>query len=109
MINRLAQDVSNVTGIPRLTIDNIVEKINSCLGHCVYETIIKGETLTEVDIGIGILYIKFENDQVKYKFIPSEKLSNIVTFSILNKESPLILDAEKALKTRVEKTYKELI
>ena len=109
MITKLAQDVSAVTGISRLTVDNIIEKIHACVGHSVYESTVRNESLTEIDIGIGMLYIKLEDNQVKYKFLPSDKLSQIITFTVLNKESPLILDAEKALKTRVEKTYKELI
>lgn len=109
MISKLTQDLSAITGVPKLTLDNLVEKANTCIAHSLYETNLKKEALTEIDIGIGILYVKLENEQIKYKFIPSEKLEHFISFSLINKESPLILDAEKALKTRIEKTYKELI
>lgn len=109
MISKLTQDLSAITGIPKLTLDNLVEKADTCIAHSLYETFLKKEVLTEIDIGIGMLYIKLEGNQIKYKFIPSEKLEQFISFSLVNKESPLILDAEKALKTRVEKTYKELI
>ena len=109
MISKLTQDLSAITGIPKLTLDNLVEKADICIAHSLYETSLKKEILTEIDIGIGMLYIKLEGNQIKYKFIPSEKLEQFISFSLVNKESPLILDAEKALKTRIEKTYKELI
>ena len=109
MINKLNQDLSDVTGIPKLTLDNLSYKACTCLGHSVYESLLKKEPLTEIDIGIGTLYIKVEGNDIKYKFIPSTKLETTVSFTIQNKESPLIVDAEKSLKTRIEKTYKELL
>lgn len=109
MISKLSQDLSNITGIPKLTLDNLNDKIISCIGHAVYEASLNKEPVVELDLGFGILYIKMENLDIKYKFIPNTKLESLISFTILNKESPLVLDAEKSLKTRIEKTYKELL
>mgnify|MGYP003304975037 FL=1 len=62
-----------------------------------------------MDLGIGILYIKFEGNEVKYKFIPSKKLEENISFTVLHKQSPLVFSLETALKDRIENAYKELL
>lgn len=108
-MNKLVTDISSITSISKLALENLVEKSCNCICHCVQESVLNQESVTSVDIGIGILYIKFENDEIKYKFIPSKKLEDCVSFTVLNKESPLVFALETALKNRIENSYKELL
>jgi hypothetical protein len=55
------------------------------------------------------LYIKCEEDQIKYKFIPSKKLEENVAFTVKHGTSPVQYMVEEALKDRIETTYKNLI
>lgn len=108
-MNKLTADISTITSISKLALDNLVDKACTCICHSVHESILSKESMTSIDIGIGILYIKFEGEQIKYKFIPSKKLEENIAFTILNKESPLVFNLETTLKERIENAYKELL
>lgn len=108
-MNKLTSDLSAITSISKLALDTLVDKSISCVCHTVQENLLSKEPLTSIDIGMGILYIKFEGNEIKYKFIPSKKLEESVSFTVLNKQSPLVFSLETALKDRIENTYKELL
>lgn len=108
-MTKLIEDLATLTTISQNALVNLNEKSHSCICHSVCESIIEGNPLTEVDLGIGILYIKCEEDQIKYKFIPSKKLEENVTSTVKNKVSPLVFEVETSLKDRIESTYKNLL
>ena len=107
-MNNLNQDLSQLTTIPKLQFDNINKVQVNLICHYVAETVAEQESVTEIDLGIGTLYIKVDGEDVKYKFIPSHKLENGVKYAITTKESPLILDVESILKDRICNAYKDL-
>lgn len=108
-MNKLTNDLCAITSISKLALDNLVDKSITCICHSVQENILSKDPLTCIDIGIGTLYIKFEGNEVKYKLIPSKKLEESVSFTLLNKQSPLVYSLETALKDRIENAYKELL
>lgn len=108
-MTKLIEDLATLTTISQNALVSLNEKSYSCICHSVCESMIEGKPLTEIDLGIGILYIKCEEDQIKYKFIPSKKLEENVTFTVKNKVSPLVLEVETSLKDRIESTYKNLL
>ena len=108
-MTKLIEDLATLTTISQNALVNLNEKSYSCICHSVYESIVEGNPLTEIDLGIGILYIKCEEDQIKYKFIPSKKLEENVTFTVKKKVSPLVFEVETSLKDRIESTYKNLL
>lgn len=108
-MNKLIDDIATLTTISQNALVNLTEKSISCICHSVCESLLEGNNLTEMDIGIGTLYIKCEEDQIKYKFIPSKKLEENVAFTVRNKTSPVQYQVEAALKDRIETTYKNLI
>lgn len=108
-MNKLNQDLASLTGLSVLSLDKLSEKAATSIAHCVYESVFKKEPLTCIDIGYGQLYIKQEENSLKYKFIPSVILESKIKFAILNKESPLVLQAEESLRQRIEQSYKELL
>ncbi len=109
MITKIVDDISTLTTISKNSLYNLVEKSHSCICHAVYESLISGNPVTEIDIGIGTLYIKCEETEIKYKFIPSKKLEENVAYTVKNKVSPLVYEVEDSLKLRIESTYKNLL
>ena len=108
-MTKIIEDLATLTTISQNALVNLNEKIYSCICHSVCESMLEGNPLTEIDLGIGILYIKCEEDQIKYKFIPSKKLEENVAFTIKHKTSPILFEVESALKDRIESTYKNLL
>ena len=106
---KLNSDLSSITGISKLTLDNISDKAILCISHAVQEMLLSKESMCAIDIGIGKLYIKLYEDGVRYKFLPSSQLEKNVAFTVANKKSPLIIEADTALKERLESTYKRLL
>lgn len=105
----LLSDLSTLTGIPRLTLDKLTKSKILCISHTAHETQCEGKDTVEIDIGLGVLYIKYDTEVVKYKFIPSKALENQIRHTIDSKTSPLIIKAEHQLADRIKSTYKELV
>lgn len=108
-MNKLIEDIATLTTISQHALVNLTEKVNACICHSVFESLKEGNQLTEIDIGVGILYIKCEEDQIKYKFIPSKKLEENVSYTVKHRVSPVQYQVETALKERIESTYKNLL
>lgn len=108
MASKLVEDLSTLTTISKLSLDTLVTKCNTIICHDVEESILDQQQITEVDIGIGTLYIQIVGEQVKYKFIPSDKLNAAICKTVKTGASPLVMEVEGALKSRVERAYKDL-
>ena len=104
----LITDLSTITTIPVSTLEKLHDKQQLCILHKVSENEKRGEPITYVDIGYGTLYIKHENDELRYKFIPSKSFEKDLKEVILSCQSPLISKAEEALKDKITNTYKDL-
>ena len=109
MTNKLVNDISSITGIQQFTLEHLVDKCNLCICHDVFESVYCRNDTCEIDIGIGILYIKLEDDMIKYKFIPSKKLEESVRTTVSTGVSPLIETVEDTLKSKVENAYNRLL
>ena len=92
-----------------MTTQKLIKLSRGCICHSVIENLLQKNPNTEIDIGIGVLHIRVEEDQVKYKFIPAKNLEENVAEAIQTKESPITLEVETALKERVEQAYKHLL
>ena len=109
MIRNLPNDVCTITGASQESCDKVLTLCEDIICHNVFESLADVEQLTQVDLGIGVLYIKRDEGLGKYKFIPSESLDHKVCSTIKNKASPLIVKANKSLKVKFNRAYKELI
>ena len=105
----IIDDLSAITFISKLSLENLGSKLIDCVAHGVQENIAAGKNISEIDLNFGKLYIKLEESEIKYKFIPSKKLENAVRYACENMDSPLVLRAENKLKERIESTYKDLL
>lgn len=105
----LLKDISEITNVPKLTLEKISAKGELCIADAVVEVLARGDSQVTLDIGIGTLTIRVSESEVKYKFIPSTRLDTTILRSITLRESPLIPKLDNALVARIQATYKELI
>ena len=108
-MNSLIDELSTLTTIPVTSITNLADKSLWCICNCVEESKLGNNDLTEIDIGIGILSILVENNNIQYRFVPSKKLEAAVRDTIVNKKNPLTQAAESALTKRILEAYKSYI
>lgn len=109
MNNNLASNLSKVTQIPKSTLDDLARAATLVLGHSAIEQLTEKQNIVEMDIGIGRLYIKFLDNEIKYKFIPSKQLDYCIKDAVNNKNDPLINALELNLRERIERTYKRML
>lgn len=109
MEKNLIKDLSKLTTIPIDSLCLLSNKAIWCICDEVEDTILNGETITTIDIGIGNILIKNEEDEVKYKFIPSKELENNIIDTTINKKNPLKIIIEKTLINKILNTYKDVL
>lgn len=105
----LIKDLSAITDIKEYNLKSLLTLVTKLISHYVYCSAKEKSTQIDIDLGIAELIIYFENDVVKYKFIPSKELHNSIKKSFNSDEDLLIDEAIKVLGQRIEKTYKELL
>lgn len=104
----IIKDTSILTTIPEKSIKKILDKMVYSINEAVAEARITGEQMVEMDIGIGFLYIQLEDDSIRYRFIPSERLEETVKNTFISKQNLLedVLDA--SLVNKIKNIYKDL-
>lgn len=108
-MSNLTRDVSKLTTIPYATLNKLKDIEVACIGHNVYEGVLKNEQQITIDVGIGELIVKINPEEIRYKFIPSSHLEETIRSSVANKESPLVQKIEGKLRDKVMNVYKELL
>lgn len=102
-------DLSKITTIPNKTLEKLFTKMIYCISDAVYESWEQGNDTLDLNIGIGTLSLKMTEDEVKYKFIPSEELSDAVKNTILNEQNLLEDKLEQSFVDKVTHLYKDLL
>lgn len=62
----------------------------------------------QLDLIEGTLYIKLDNDTVKYKFIPNSEFNDIVKNTILERKSKLMNVSLDKIQSYLSHTYKDM-
>ena len=109
MVYDLCKDLSSLTTLPESSLHKIIDKTLLCISNDVYEQVLQEENLCTVDIGIGTLTLKIEDNAVRYKFIPSVKLEDMIRKIIVQKINPLAETTENVLSARILDTYKDFL
>lgn len=104
----IIKNISTLTSIPVSALDRLVDISNHCISNSFYHSLISDSDITEIDLGIGVLMIKKDNDALKFKFVPSAKLREELTEVLKTKKSTLTKVLEDSLKEAVTNTYKDL-
>lgn len=108
-MNSILTDLSAITAIPKLTLDKLIYKANLCISDNILDNLLNKNSVTSMNIGIGELIVKIQGDEIKYKFIPSKDLDQLICSTINSKKSPLETTLELSLNDRIRSTYKELL
>lgn len=102
------KDLCVLTTIPQSNLEKLVDLAESSISHALVESALSNETITELNIGIGKLYITDTENGILYKFVPSREMSSVVSDALSNKKSKVVRLAEGEMKKRIENTYKDM-
>lgn len=108
MTNNLIKDLNTLTTIPIASLDKLEDKIIWLICDSLTESIIKKEKMAEIDISIGKLIIKIDEENIKYKFIPYKKLEENIKSVVIDGKNPLEITIEENLSNKFMSTYKDL-
>ena len=106
MNSSLKKDLSTLTTINESTLSKMTNKIIWCITDAVCKSVYARDESAVIDMGIGKLTIKFDNDQIKYKFVPSKDLEESVTNAVINERNPLVDALESSLVDKMTNVYK---
>lgn len=99
-------DLSTLTTIDKNIFSKLDDKIIWCISNCIEECIKNNEDTAEIEFGIGTLKINFLGSEIKYRFIPSETLNEVVSNTIINERNDLVVNIEKSLVNKLTDVYK---
>jgi len=107
-MTEIIEDLKTLTTIPRSALEQLVDKTEYIICHSFFESKLKNEALTEINLGIGYLNILNEGDCIKYKFIPSSRFERRIIDTNNSDRSPLTEEIESNLRMKVMDVYKTL-
>ena len=105
----LISDISTLTTLPEKTLRKLGDKGIECICHNVLESLEEDSMETSIDIGVGVVKIIIDEDEIAYRFIPSTKLEDKLISTVTTKSDPLVEKIEDGLTARILNTYKDLI
>lgn len=107
--HNMITDLNTLTTIPEKNLTKLFKKIEAIICEAVVEdSLAASSDITEIDIGIGTLYIKHDTVDLKYKFKPSSSLANALVGSLTENKNPLADILTEALSTKFTDLYKDL-
>ncbi len=108
MTKYLIPDLATLTTITEHSLGKLVDKAKFIICHDVKESMLEGETDTVIEIGIGTITIRVDEDGIRYRFTPAPSLDEAIKETVRTGKSPLVYELETALAQRIEKVNKEL-
>lgn len=109
-MEHLVNDLSTLTNVTKQWYNKVLGVAEQVL--CDYvDTMMndKKNDVVQVDIGLGIISILVQNNELKYSFTPSESLNKSIIEMLETGENPLIKATETNLEGKILKAYKELL
>lgn len=108
-MTKLIEDVSTLTSIPENLLKKLVKVSNYCVGHALHEALCEQQDYVTVDIGIGDLQLKLQDNTLRYKFIPSRELEDALVTTVKSGTSSIIVQLDNTLQEKIEDTYRGLL
>lgn len=106
---KIIEDIALLTNVTENTLEKFIPICKYCIGHNVHENLCQKKDITEIDFGFGVLNIKIDDCEIRYKFIPSKELEDVLVKTITQHTSPIITKLENNLQEKLDRTYKELL
>lgn len=107
-MNNVLEEVSLLTTIPEKTVEKFMQKFIYCMCEDLKEDILSGKSISDLDIGIGRIMIKYDENGIKYKFIPSQLFESNVITTLTTKENVMENFLNEALIKKFMDAYKDL-
>lgn len=105
----LIEDIAKITTIPVTSLQKLANKANFCICNCVEETKLNSKSLTEINIGIGILSVNVVDNNIEYRFTPNKKFEESIRTTLIEGKNPLIELADDTLVSKLLHTYKDIL
>ena len=103
----IINDVGTLLRIPTKVTTELTDKACLCIGSAINEAKSRGETLTTVNIGIGVLSVNLVDMQCK--FVPGKNLKAAIKQALLTQEDPLETVLEQAFMEKLLAVCEEVI
>ena len=107
-MSNIVEDVSKLTTIPEKSLVKLEQKFIYAICEQIQEDILAYKEMSELDIGLGTLYIKYLGDEIKYKFIPNANLEKAVYNTVVKKLNLMETALNEALAKKFIDVYKDL-
>ena len=101
------KDLSVSTCVAYTTLESLFDKVPYIVAHAVYEASVEGED-AEIDLGFGELSVRFSDGEIRTKFVPSKKMSKLMSDAVTNGIDPMVSVLEESLRDKIENAYKAL-
>ena len=108
MIN-IKEDLATLTTIEKSVFSKIESKIEWCICDAIEKAILNGEDEVSVNLGFGVLLIKLSNNELKYRFKPSQKFEKAIVNTVINEQNDLVFNLENSLVSKLNNIYKSLL
>lgn len=102
------KEVSILTTVPEKSIRDLADKAIYSINEAVVEALLAKTEVVELDIEIGILYLQVTEDEIRYKFTPSDKLEESLVTTVTHGQNLLEDTLTSALVKKITNTYKDL-
>ena len=103
----LKNDLSTLTTINESTFNKLLTKVIWCICDSVERAVLSKDNIVDIDTGIGRLLINISENEVKYKFKPSEKLETSISDTIINEHNELVNVLEDNLVNKMTNVVKD--
>ena len=108
-MGQIDKDLSTITTISLNSTQKFLDRFQDCICYSLQEQLKQNEEYIELDIYIGTLILVNRDDDIEFKFIPSNKFESDIISTYNNKECPLIHKLEDSLTTKIKAAYKEFL
>lgn len=108
MIVDLKKDLSTLTNVPIKYYDKMENTLQYIISDGIHESLSQGEPITEFVSDIGSLLINVEDNEIRYKFVPSEKFNEAIKSNIKYGQNLLEDKLTGILLDRITSLYKDL-
>lgn len=105
----LIQDLSTLTTISTSNIERLISLSSNIITHDILEACNDDKEICNVDIGLGTLSFLISDNELRYKFIPSEEFEKQIIKAIKTGNSPICDIACDKLSSKILNTYKDFI
>ena len=109
MTNNLNEKLSLLTTIPEKSLNKLSDLCGGIICDTIETSILNGESVADIITSIGILSVRFDNNELRFKFRPNAKFEEDIINTVVNKKNPLTTSIESTLVNRIVKTYKDLM